>query len=158
MMPPISLGSESPHRVGADVTEGPYPQQGCRRGLVVGELGNDDDVVLADRIERFTYPAALALGELGEILQALLSGGLAAVSGALAASRGQLAPCANASADPAINWTAIAETSSPDTRVSNSTPLGRRTRTTTSQYRRKSRSTTLTAISAAERRSRPPRR
>jgi hypothetical protein len=41
----------------------------------------------------------------------------------------QRAPRTNASTDPASNWTAIAETSSPDTRVSSSTPLGRNTRT-----------------------------
>ena len=67
------VGTEGPHRVRADAAEGPYLEQGRRRGFVVGELGHGDDVVLADRIERFTDPAALALGELGEILPGALS-------------------------------------------------------------------------------------
>src|SRR5262245_21913536 len=64
------VGIEGPHRVRADVAERPSLKHSRHPRLIVGELGNDDDVVLADRPERFPYPAAFVFDELDEILRA----------------------------------------------------------------------------------------
>src|SRR5262249_46727900 len=63
------IGVEGPHRVCADVAERPYLKQAHRPRFIVGELAHGDDVVLANRPEQLTYPAARALDELREILR-----------------------------------------------------------------------------------------
>jgi hypothetical protein len=52
------VGTEGPHRARADIAERPYLEQTCRPRLIVGEVGNANEVVLADRPEQFAYPAA----------------------------------------------------------------------------------------------------
>ena len=52
------VGAEGPHRVRADAAERPHSEQGRRRRFIVGEVDDGDEVVLADRPEQFTYPAA----------------------------------------------------------------------------------------------------
>jgi hypothetical protein len=56
------VGAERPHRVRADAAERPDLKQGRRRRLIIGEVDDGDEVVLADRPEQFADPAA-RLGE-----------------------------------------------------------------------------------------------
>jgi hypothetical protein len=67
------LVSEGPHGLDPDIAErGERQHRGCR-GLIVGELGHHDDVVLAERVQVFPELAAAALDQGAEGLSALES-------------------------------------------------------------------------------------